>query len=221
MHASISSENFALIQLVPTVTTCKPHTAFRCPLSPEAARTQEAGLLTQVPREAGTRSASSKPGKNDILPGRTGRQPPPVPERVSAPSLPAQPGAHPAPAGQARPWEGGRHALWAGSQRPQPPAPSQNDQCPSPGPQIPPPWELRWHPHLQARAARPSDFCSELPQSASVGAFIQRPSQARRWPRARQVLPSEDGDPPGESSQTIAPGPHCRDTQGARKPRNR
>lgn len=24
----------------------------------------------------------------------------------------------------------------------------------------------------------------------------------------------KDGDPPGESSQTIAPGPHCRDTQG-------
>lgn len=107
---------------------------------------------------------SSPDGKDGILPGRTGRQPRLCPRGF--PPFPACPARRrtPAPAGQA-PAPGGRsaHALGPDPATPARP-PHRTGGCPSPGPQIPPPWELRWHPHLQARAARPSDFCSIHPR---------------------------------------------------------
>lgn len=114
---------------------------------------------------------------------------PPAPERVSAlPCLPS-PAMHPAPAGQA-PGPGGRsaHALGRGSSDPSPRPPHRTSQCPSPGPQILPPWELRWHPHLQARAARPSDFCPEWPRVPLWVLSSGAPHRNRGGPRGWQCL---------------------------------
>ena len=120
---------FALTQLVPPVPPAN-RTWLGVPCPREAARTPEAGLLTQVPH--GRAPRMSLPDGKDAVSSQEGQAGNPARTRAGfRPFLPAQPGDAPRPS---RPGPQPGRAVGTHSeprlQRPQPPAASQDELVP-------------------------------------------------------------------------------------------